>query len=73
MEVLTKGQKLLIEYLTFLGIPRVKGMYIVGILWEEEATKEMLEYIAKTRESDLEKLSSIACEISEKYNIKRPG
>lgn len=67
MEVFTPNQKLLIRYLKILGMPPADGMYIVAILWEEEATLEMLQYIAKTKESDLVKLSSIALEISKKY------
>ena len=46
---------------------RARGMLIVGMLWEEEATKEMLLYIAETRETDPKTLYSVACEIEAKY------
>lgn len=67
MKILTPNQDLLTDYLAALKMPLGKRAYIVGILWEEEATLEMLEYILKTRETDQDKLYSIACEISEKY------
>ena len=67
MEVLTHNQKLLTKYLSALKMPRARGMYIVGMLWEEEATLEMLQYIAETRETDQATLLSIACEIAKKY------
>ena len=67
MGIFTQAQKLLIDYLISLKISRASGLYIVGILWEEAATMEMLEYIAETRETDPAKLYSIACEISERY------
>ena len=67
MEVLTHNQELLTDYLIALGTPLTRRMYIVGILWEEEATMEMLKYIAKTKETDHGKLYSVAQEISKKY------
>lgn len=67
MTVLSKEQKLLTKYLATTGMSLVERMLVTGMLWEEEATIEMLEYIAKTQESDPTKLYSIACEISEKY------
>ena len=67
MIIMTPNQELLTDYLIALKMPLADRMYIVAILWEEEATLEMLQYIAKTKESDLVKLSSIALEISKKY------
>ena len=67
MEVLTHNQKLLTKYLAALGMTLARRTYILGILWEEEATVEMLQYIAETRETDQATLLSIACEISKKY------
>ena len=66
-EMLTHNQKLLREYLKVLKFPPAKGLYILGILWEEEATFEMLQYIAETREADHETLLSTAEGISKKY------
>ena len=45
----------------------VERMLVIGMLWEETATVEMPEYIAKTQETNPAKLYSIALEISEKY------
>ena len=70
MEVLTHDQKLLTKYLKSTGMSAARGMYIVGILWDEEATVEMLEYIAKTKETNQETLFMVACEISKKYENK---
>ena len=70
MVIMTPNQELLTDYLIALKMPLADRMYIVAILWEEEATLEMLQYIAKTKESDLVKLSSIALEISKKYENK---
>ena len=67
MKVLSHEQELLTEYLIAVQMPLAKRMYIVGILWEEEATMEMLKYLVKTRETDQAKLYSTACEISERY------
>ena len=67
MEVLTPGQKLLAEYLQSVEMPLAQGMLIVGMLWDEEATLEMLKYIAETRETDPRKLYDAACEIEAKY------
>ncbi len=67
MEVYTYEQELLAEYLIALGTPLTRGLCIIALLWEEEATMEMLEYIAKTEETDHGKLYSVAQEISKKY------
>ena len=67
MKVMTPNQELLTEYLVAVKMPLVERMLIIGMLWEEGATMEMLKYIVETRETDLAKLYSIACEISERY------
>lgn len=67
MKLFTPHQELLRDYLWAVNTPPVTGLLIVGKLWEEEATIEMLEYIAKTREDDPEKLYEKAMEIAEKY------
>ena len=67
MSVLSYEQKLLTRYLATTDMTFARRMHIVGTLWEEEATREMLEYIVKTQESDPAKLYSIAYEISQKY------
>ena len=58
---------MLARYLATADMSRARGMLIVGMLWEEEATKEMLLYIAETRETDPKTLYSVACEIEAKY------
>lgn len=68
MRVLLPNQELLSEYLAALGMPLIERMIIVIELWEEEATMEMLRYIAETEETDWKKLSKISAEISRKYN-----
>ena len=67
MAVLTEEQKLLTSYLAATGMSLVERMLVTGMLWEEEATIEMLLHISKTQESDPAKLYSIAYEISQKH------
>ncbi len=68
MAIRTKEQDLLSEYLNELGMPLLNRLCILADLEEQEATLEMLQYIAKTEESDLVQLSKTASEISRKYN-----
>ena len=70
MEVFTREQELLADYLISLGMPMSRGLYIIGILWNEDATLEMLKYIAETEETDQKTLVEIACQISKKYEAK---
>ena len=71
VEILTPRQKLLNEYLEATGMnPLDRLLTVEMLLWEEEATEEMLKYIAKTRESDPAKLYSTALEISKKYTTE---
>jgi hypothetical protein len=67
MKVLSPEQELLAEYLAAVGIPAISRILIIDDLWEPEATMEMLEYIAETKEQNIEKLESVACEISRKW------
>ena len=67
MSVLTEEHKLLTEYLATTEMGLARRMLITGILWKEEATVEMLQYIAETQETDPAKLYSTASEISQKY------
>ena len=67
MKVLTPDQKLLAEYLCVVGMPLVSRLLVITELWEPEATLEMLKYIAETKEQDIKKLRSVACEISRKW------
>lgn len=70
-ERLTPRQKLLNEYLEATGMnPLDRLLTVEMLLWEEKATKEMLKYIAETRESDPAKLYSTALEISKKYETE---
>ena len=67
MSILTREQKLLTRYLATTEMDLVTRLLISGMLWEEEATLEMLQYIARTQETDPAKLYSVALEISQKY------
>lgn len=67
MGVLTEAQQLLTRYLASLKMEKSTILYIVGVLWDEEATLEMLQYILETRETDPAKLFSTASKISKKY------
>lgn len=68
MRVLSPNQELLAEYLAALGMPLIERLLVAAELWEEDATMEMLRYIAETEETDWKKLSKISAEISRKYN-----
>jgi hypothetical protein len=68
MRVLSPNQELLAEYLAALGMPLIERLLTAIELWEEEATMEMLRYIAETGETDWKKLSKISAEISRKYD-----
>ena len=70
MEVFTRGQELLAQYLNSLEMPISRGLYIMTLLWDEKATLEMLRYIAETKETDQKTLVEIACQISKKYEAK---
>ncbi len=63
----TKKQDLLIEYLVALKASKATILYILVALNQGEAISEMLDYIIKTKENDLAKLSSTASKISQKY------
>ena len=67
MEIFTKEQKLLKAYLETTDMVLASRAYMLGILWEEDATIEMLEYIARTLEDNPAKLNAVAEEISKKY------
>ena len=69
-EILTHEQKLLKDYLEITGMEPLDRLIIGIMLWDEEATLEMLRYIAKTREKDPAKLYSTALEISKKYETE---
>ena len=70
MGILSQDQLLLADYLIALGISLARGLYILGILWEPEATREMLVYISETEETNPAKLYSVACEIAQKYKYE---
>ena len=67
MSVLTPEQELLTEYFTAIGMPLISRLLVMTYLWEDEAAMEMLRYIAETEEQNIEKLQSVACEISRKW------
>ena len=67
MYSLTEEQELLSKYLRALEVSAARRIYLLGILWEIEATGEMLQYIADTKETNHEKLIEAAKKISQKY------
>lgn len=67
MKVLSKNQELLSKYLLVAGCSLAERMLIVGILWEEGATINMLKYLYKSRETEYEKLYDKACEIAKDF------
>ena len=69
MKVMSENQKLLSEYLLAAGCTVVEIMLIVGTLWEEGATVNMLKYILETKETEYERLYDKACEISKEYEM----
>jgi len=69
-KILTDDQILLRDYFREYNIPNVLGILIIIMLWDEEATLDMIKYLAETRETDPHKLYSVACEIEEKYKVK---
>ncbi len=65
---MTEGQVLLARYLGSLKMERLEALIIMAMLSTEEATMEMLKYIAKNHPLDQAKLYTIACEISKRMN-----
>ena len=68
MKIRTEEQDLLSEYLNELNMPLLDRLCVLADLEEQEATIEMLQYIAETKESNLTQLSKTASKISRKYN-----
>ena len=68
-QLLTEPQKILAQYLGARGVSTIRGLEIGILLWNEEATMEMLKYIIDTEESDPQKLYETALKISRKYDI----
>ena len=68
-QVFTKEQILLKEWFKACGMSNVRGLLAMTILWDEEATMEMLKYILDTEEKDPDKLYAVAKEISRKYKV----
>ena len=66
MEAMNKAQECLIKCLRISGMTMAQIVEIVEMLWEEDATLEMLERITKEPTLDQASLFSIAREISEK-------
>lgn len=64
IKTMNQAQEFLADYLFSLKITAATVMYILGILWEEEATIKMLEYIAENHPLDQAQLLSTALKIS---------
>ena len=68
--VLSEPQRILAQYLGARGVSTIRGLEMGILLWEEEATMEMLKYIIDTEEEDPAKLYEIALKISKKYETE---
>ena len=69
-KILTDDQILLRDYFREYNIPKLLILLIIIMLWDEEATLDMIKYLAETSETDPDKLYSVACEIEEKYKVQ---
>lgn len=68
--VLSEPQRILAQYLGARGVSTIRGLEIGILLWDEEATMEMLKYIIDTEEEDHQRLYETALEISRKYKVE---
>ena len=67
-EILTKKQKMLARYLDKVeGMSKARLMHMMAILWDNQATQEMQDYINETKDSNLTTLLQTALTISQKY------
>lgn len=69
-KVLTRGQELLAEYLSEIGMTLVETIYTVMLVWEEEATVEMLKYLLETHNTNIDEIIDIAKKLSIKYPLQ---
>ena len=69
-EILTEGQEILATYLSEIGMPFYAVTYLVMLVWEEEATMEMLEFLLETRTTDYNLLYETALKISSKHPLR---
>ena len=67
MEIMSKAQACLIRSLKLSGMNISQIIDILEMVWDEEATIEMLEQLTKKPTLNPAKLYSIASEISQKY------
>ena len=70
MEIMSKAQECLIKCLRISGMTIAQIIEIVEMLWEEDATLEMLEHLTLNPTLDQAKIYSIACEISQKHKCE---
>ena len=64
MKIMSKSQACLIKCLRISGMTISQITEILEMVWEEDATLEMLERLTKEPTLNHKKLYSIACEIS---------
>ena len=69
-KVLTENQSLLTRYLAAVGCQMDAILYMVAILWETNATLEMLEFCRDNHGASPAQLLSAALKISSKYGRK---
>ena len=69
-KVLTEAQRVLAQYFGARGVSTIRSLEIGILLWDEEATMEMLKYILDTEEKDPQKLYEVAVQISKKYKVE---
>ena len=70
MEIMSKAQACLIRCLRISGMDMGQIIDTLEMVWEEEATIEMLEQLTQETTLDQARLYSIACEISQKHKIE---
>ena len=65
--MLTEAQEALTDFLFSIKMETTRVLYIMALLQEEAATREMIHYIVQTKESDFQKLLETALKISSNY------
>ena len=73
MEPMSKAQECLIKCLRISGMDLAQIAEIVEMLWEDEATIEMLECLTQHPTIDQVKIFSMACEIAQKNKRHSPN
>lgn len=70
MQILSRGQELLVDYFFRIGMELAEAMYVAMLVWEEEATVEMLQYLLETHDTDYDHIIEVAKKLSIKYPLQ---